>query len=178
MKKMKSNSKDRSGSDARAQADDSGREAPGDWRGEMLARIRKLIHEADPEVVEEVKWRKASNPAGVPVWSHEGIICTGETYKDKVKLTFLKGAALADPAGLFNSSLEGNARRAIDLFAGDAVDAKAFTAVVRAAVKLNVAARGQVRAAEASAGVGTRLALLTGKMPVAPCALRTRVSEW
>jgi hypothetical protein len=127
---------------AQSRLNDAKMAEPSDWRGEMLARIRKLIHEADPEVVEEVKWRKASNPAGVPVWSHEGIICTGETYKDKVKLTFLKGASLADPAGLFNSSLEGNARRAIDLFEGDEVDAKSFKALVRAAVKLNMSARG------------------------------------
>src|SRR5690348_2046566 len=99
MKKMKRNSKGHAGSHVRPREDDSGRGRPGDWRGKMLDRLRKLIYEADPDVVEEVKWRKASNPAGVPVWSHEGIICTGETYKDKVKLTFLKGAALADPAG-------------------------------------------------------------------------------
>jgi hypothetical protein len=108
-----------------------------DWRGELLSRIRRLIHEADPDVVEEVKWRKPSSPAGVPVWSHDGILCTGETYKDKVKLTFAKGALLADPAGLFNSSLEGNTRRAIDLFEGDEFDEKAFKALVRAAARLN-----------------------------------------
>src|ERR1700746_1016434 len=91
-----------------------GKGEPTDWRSEMLARIRTLIHEADPDVVEEMKWKKPSNPAGVPVWSHAGIICTGETYKNAVKLTFAKGAALADPSRLFNSSLEGNTRRAID----------------------------------------------------------------
>ena len=96
--------------------------------------------EADPEVVEEVKWRKPSNPAGVPVWSHAGIICTGETYKDKVKLTFAKGASLADPRGLFNSSLEGNTRRAIDFHEGDKIDEKALQALIRAAVLLNTAA--------------------------------------
>ena len=112
-----------------------------DWRGEMLARIRKLIHEADPEVVEEVKWRKPSNSMrGVPVWSHAGIICTGETYKNVVKMTFAKGAALADPAGLFNSSLEGNTRRAIDFHEGDKIDEKALKALIRAAVLLNTAA--------------------------------------
>ena len=103
----------------------------GDWRGEMLASVRKLIHEADPAVVEEWKWR------GVPVWSHAGVICTGETYKSVVKLTFLKGARVADPKGLFNASLDGNARRAIDLHAGDALDAAAFKALIRAAVALN-----------------------------------------
>ena len=93
--------------------------ALGDWRGETLARVRSLIREADPDVVEEVKWRKPSNPLGVPVWSHDGIICTGETYKDKVKLTFARGAALADPSGLFNSSLDAGTRRAIDIHEGD-----------------------------------------------------------
>jgi hypothetical protein len=111
--------------------------ALGDWRGEALARLRKLIKEADPDVVEEVKWRKPSNPLGVPVWEHAGIICTGETYNDKVKLTFAKGAALEDPSGLFNASLDGNVRRAIDIHAGDAIDGKAFKALVRAAVALN-----------------------------------------
>src|ERR1700727_1777409 len=102
-----------------------------DWRGDMLSRLRALVKEADPEVVEEWKWR------GVPTWYHDGIICTGETYADKVKLTFAKGASLKDPAGLFNSSLGGNTRRAIDIFEGDKLDEKAFTALVRAAVKLN-----------------------------------------
>jgi hypothetical protein len=105
----------------------------GDWRGEMLARVRKLIKQADPDVVEEWKWR------GVPTWYHDGIICTGETYKDKVKMTFAKGAALDDPQGLFNSSLEGSTRRAIDLFEGDKVDATALKTLVRAAVALNTA---------------------------------------
>ena len=112
-----------------------------DWRGKTLARIRTLIKQADPEVVEEVKWRKPSNPAGVPVWSHAGIICTGETYKAVVKLTFAKGASLEDPSGLFNSSLEGNTRRAIDLHEGDKIDEMAFKALVRAAVALNTSAR-------------------------------------
>jgi hypothetical protein len=103
----------------------------GDWRGKMLAHVRALIHEADPQVVEEWKWR------GVPVWSHDGIICTGETYKAVVKLTFAKGAALPDPSGLFNSSLEGNTRRAIDIPEGATVDAEAFKALIRAAVALN-----------------------------------------
>jgi hypothetical protein len=108
----------------------------GDWRGETLGRMRKLITEADPEVVEEWKWRKATNP-GTPVWSHDGGICTGETYKSAVKLTFFKGASLKDPAKLFNSSLEGNTRRAIDIHEGEAVDAGAFKALIRAAVALN-----------------------------------------
>jgi hypothetical protein len=108
-----------------------------DWRGETLAWIRKLIQEADFEVIEEVKWRKPSNPSGVPVWSHAGILCTGETYSDKVKLTFAKGASLPDPSGLFNSSLDGNARRAIDIRDGDQIDGKAFKALIRAAVALN-----------------------------------------
>lgn len=103
----------------------------GDWRGEMLARLRGLIKQADPDVVEEWKWR------GVPVWEHDGIICTGETYKEVVKLTFAKGAALEDPAGLFNSSLEGNVRRAIDIREGDRINEKALKALIRAAVELN-----------------------------------------
>src|SRR5687768_11571344 len=106
----------------------------GDWRGETLARVRALIKEADPEVIEEVKWRKPSNGmTGVPVWSNAGILCTGETYKNAVKLTFPKGASLEDPTGLFNASLEGNARRAIDLHQGDTIDEKAFKALIRAA---------------------------------------------
>jgi len=108
----------------------------GDWRGETLSRMRKLIKEADPDVVEEVKWVKATNP-GTPTWSHDGIICTGETYKSVVKLTFAKGASLKDPAKLFNSSLEGNTRRAIDIHEGEKVDAGAFKALIRAAVALN-----------------------------------------
>jgi len=108
-----------------------------DWRGEMLSRLRALIEEADPEIVEEVKWRKPSNPSGVPVWTHYGMICTGETYKDRVKLTFAKGASLEDPSGLFNSSLEGNTRRAIDFREGDEIDEQAFKALVRSAAALN-----------------------------------------
>jgi len=125
----------------------------GDWRGETLARLRALIRAADPEMVEEVKWRKPSNMLGVPVWEHAGIVCTGETYKDYVKLTFAKGAALADPAGLFNASLEGNVRRAIDIHEGDKIDEKAFKALIRAAVARNTSAaaarpvRSQKRAA-------------------------------
>jgi hypothetical protein len=108
----------------------------GDWRGEMLSRLRALVKEADPEVVEEWKWAKATNP-GTPVWSHDGIICTGETYKSVVKMTFAKGASLKDPSGLFNSSLEGNVRRAIDFHEGDKIDEKALKALVRSAVALN-----------------------------------------
>jgi hypothetical protein len=108
----------------------------GDWRGAILSRMRKLIKEADPEVVEELKWRKPSHP-GVPVWSHQGLICTGESYKSIVKLTFAKGASLKDPAKLFNSSLDGKARRAIDIHEGEEVDAGAFKALIRAAVALN-----------------------------------------
>jgi hypothetical protein len=107
------------------------------WHGQMLAGLRGLIKQADPDVIEEVKWRKASNPLGVPTWSHDGIICTGETYRDKVKLTFARGAALPDPSGLFNSSLDGNTRRAIDILEGDEIDEAAFTSLIRAAVKLN-----------------------------------------
>jgi hypothetical protein len=108
----------------------------GDWRGQMLAQIRTLIKQADPEVVEEWKWVKPTNP-GTPVWSHDGLICTGETYKNVVKMTFAKGAALEDPSGLFNSSLEGNTRRAIDFHEGEKIDEEALKALVRAAVTLN-----------------------------------------
>lgn len=113
----------------------------GEWRSKLLDRLRGIIKQADPEVIEEVKWRKPSNPAGVPVWSHHGIICTGETYKDKVKLTFAKGASLDDPMGLFNSSLEGNARRAIDIFEGDKINEKALKALIHDAVLLNTQSR-------------------------------------
>ncbi|WP_433607478.1 DUF1801 domain-containing protein [Prescottella agglutinans] len=109
----------------------------GDWRGEMLSRIRDLVKQAEPDVTEEWKWR------GVPVWYHAGMICTGETYKKAVKVTFAKGASLEDPSGLFNSSLEGNTRRAIDFHEGDAIDAEAFTALVRAAVALNTSSAGK-----------------------------------
>jgi hypothetical protein len=109
----------------------------GDWRGEMLARVRSIIKQAEPEVIEEWKWR------GVPVWEHAGIICTGETYKSVVKMTFAKGASLEDPSGLFNSSLEGNTRRAIDIHEGDKIDEKALKALIRAAAALNVSARAK-----------------------------------
>jgi hypothetical protein len=120
--------------------------ALGDWRGETLARVRKLIKEADPDVVEEVKWRKPSNAMlGVPVWEHDGIICTGETYKTAVKLTFARGAALKDPSRLFNASLDGNVRRAIDIHEGDRIDANALKALIRAAAALNTSARAAAR---------------------------------
>jgi hypothetical protein len=108
-----------------------------DWRGKMLAKVREIVHEADPEIVEEWKWVKATNP-GTPVWSHGGIVCTGETYKTAVKMTFAKGAALKDPAGLFNSSLDGNVRRAIDIHEGDKIDETALKDLIRAAVALNL----------------------------------------
>jgi hypothetical protein len=113
--------------------------ALGDWRGATLARMRRLIREADPAVEEDLKWRKPSNPAGVPTWSHAGILCTGETYKDKIKLTFARGAALEDPKGLFNSSLTGGTRRAIDIREGEEVDVEAFKALVLEAVAANLA---------------------------------------
>ena len=113
-------------------------EALGDWRGATLRRIRMLIKQADPDVIEEVKWRKPSNPSGVPVWSHGGIICTGETYRDKVKLTFANGASLDDPAHLFNSSMEGSTRRAIDLREPDTIHEAAFKALIREAVAVNL----------------------------------------
>jgi hypothetical protein len=117
----------------------------GGWRGETLSRIRVLIKEADPDIVEECKWFKPSNPTGVPVWSHAGIICTGESYKSKVKLTFAKGALLPDPAKLFNSSLEGKQRRAIDINEGEEIDAGAFKALVHAAVALNTSGKTKAR---------------------------------
>ena len=117
----------------------------GDWRGELLARLRNIIRDADPEMVEEVKWRKPTNPLGVPTWEHDGIICTGETYRDKVKLTFARGAALEDPSGLFNSSLEGSVRRAIDIHAGDSFDEKALKALIRTAVALNKSGKPAAR---------------------------------
>ena len=118
----------------------------GDWRGDTLAKLRALIHAADAQVEETVKWQKPSNPAGVPVWEHAGILCTGETYKDKVKLTFAKGAALADPKKLFNSSLDGNTRRAIDIHEGAAIDEATLAALIRAAVALNTAGKKRKKA--------------------------------
>jgi hypothetical protein len=135
MKKRGSGSKEAKGGDSPSQLIDARIKELSDWRGETLARVRILIKQADPEVVEEWKWR------GVPVWSHAGIICTGETYKNVVKMTFAKGASLEDPAGLFNSSLEGNTRRAIDFHEGDKIDEKALKALLRAAVALNTSVR-------------------------------------
>jgi hypothetical protein len=136
-KKSKSGSKQRKGGDSPAQLIDARIKELSDWRGEALARVRILIKQAEPEVIEEWKWR------GVPVWSHAGIICTGETYKNVVKLTFAKGASLDDPSGLFNSSLEGNTRRAIDIHEGDKIDEKALQALVRAAVARNTSSAAQ-----------------------------------
>ena len=138
MNKSKSVSTDEKAEASPSHLIDSRIAALADWRGEALARVRALIKQADAQVVEEVKWRKPSNGMlGVPVWEHAGIICTGETYKTYVKLTFAKGAALKDPAGLFNSSLDGNVRRAIDIHEGDKIDEKAFKALIRAAVAVN-----------------------------------------
>ena len=137
MKKRKSDSKEGKGGDSPSQLIDARIEELSDWRGETLARVRILIKQADPEVVEEWKWR------GVPVWSHAGIICTGETYKNVVKMTFAKGASLEDPSGLFNSSLEGNVRRAIDIHEDDKIDERALKALVRAAAALNASVRAK-----------------------------------
>ncbi|MGB7857211.1 MAG: DUF1801 domain-containing protein [Pseudolabrys sp.] len=143
-KKTKSGAKEAKGADSPSRLIDARIKKLGDWRGETLARVRSLIKDADPDVVEEVKWRKPSNSMlGVPVWEHDGIICTGETYKEVVKMTFARGAALEDPAGLFNSSLEGNTRRAIDIREGDKIDDRALKALIRAAVALNTSARSR-----------------------------------
>jgi hypothetical protein len=142
MKKRKSGSKEGRGGDSPSQLIDARVKELSDWRSETLARIRNLIKQADPEVVEEWKWVKPTNP-GTPVWSHAGMICTGETYKDVVKMTFAKGASLEDPSGLFNSSLEGNTRRAIDFHEGDTIDEKALKALIRAAVALNTSSATQ-----------------------------------
>ena len=145
MKKTQRDSKEREGASP-SQLIDARIEELSDWRGEMLARIRTLIRQADPEVVEEWKWR------GVPVWSHAGIICTGETYRNVVKMTFAKGASLEDPSGLFNASLEGNTRRAIDLHDGDKIDEEALKALIRAAVALNTSTRATARPARSRKG--------------------------
>ena len=139
MKKTTSGSKEGKAGDSPSRLIDARIKELGDWRGEMLARVRMLIKQADREVVEEWKWR------GVPVWEHDGIICTGETYKAVVKMTFAKGASLEDPSGLFNSSLEGNTRRAIDFHEGDKIDEKALKELIRAAVALNTSARAAAR---------------------------------
>ena len=142
MKKSKSGSKEGKGGDSPSQLIDARIKELSDWRGETLARVRSLIKQADPEVVEEWRWVKPTNP-GTPVWSHAGMICTGETYKNIVKMTFAKGASLEDPSGLFNSSLEGNTRRAIDFHEGDKIDEKALKALIRAAVALNTSSAAQ-----------------------------------
>ncbi len=121
----------------------------GDWRGKMIAKVREIVHAADPEIVEEWKWVKPTNP-GTPVWSHGGIVCTGETYKNVVKMTFAKGAALKDPSGLFNSSLDGNVRRAIDIHQGDKVDEAALRDLIRAAVALNLQGKSKPKPRRAS----------------------------
>ncbi|MCK1639263.1 DUF1801 domain-containing protein [Bradyrhizobium sp. 157] len=139
----KSGASERKGGSSPSQHIDARIKELGDWRGEMLARIRSIIKQADPEVIEEWKWR------GVPVWEHDGIICTGETYKAVVKMTFAKGASLEDPSGLFNSSLEGNTRRAIDFHEGDKIDEKALKALIREAVALNSSKRAAARSAGA-----------------------------
>ena len=136
-----------------------------DWRGEALARVRALIREADPEVVEAVKWRKPSNPAGVPVWEHQGLLCTGETYRDKVKLTFARGAALEDPAGLFNAGLGGGTRRAIDIGEGDPIDGEALKALVRAAIALNLSRGAPARPRRSRGGRRDRPAGARGAAP-------------
>lgn len=144
MKKYKSASKQGNEGGSPSRQIDARIKELSDWRGEVLARVRMLIKQADPEVVEEWKWAKPTNP-GVPVWSHNSIICTGESYKDKVKLTFAKGASLKDPSGLFNSSLEGNTRRAIDIHEDDKINETAFKALIRAAVALNTSAETTAR---------------------------------
>ena len=146
MKKTTSGSKGEKAGDSPYRLIDARIKELGDWRGETLARVRALIKQADPDVVEEVKWKKPSNSMrGVPVWEHAGIICTGETYKAVVKMTFAKGAALEDPSGLFNSSLEGTTRRAIDFHEGDKIDEKALKALIRAAVALNTSVQKPAR---------------------------------
>ena len=120
-----------------------------DWRGTTLAKVREIIHKSDPEIVEEWKWAKATNP-GTPVWSHDGIVCTGETYKNVVKMTFAKGAVLKDPAGLFNSSLDGNVRRAIDIHEGEKINEAALKDLIRAAVTLNVQSKSKPKARQSS----------------------------
>jgi hypothetical protein len=144
MKKAKSVTNEAKSGDSPSRLIDAKIKALGDWRGATLARIRAIIKQADPEVVEDVKWRKPSNPAGVPVWEHAGIICTGETYKAAVKMTFPYGSALADPSGLFNASLEG-VRRAIDFHEGDKINETALKALIRAAVALNTSKQAVAR---------------------------------
>ena len=153
MTKNTSSAKEQKGGDSPSRLIDARIKELGDWRGKTLARVRVLIKQADPDVVEELKWRKPSNSmSGVPVWSHAGMICTGETYKNVVKMTFAKGASLEDPSGLFNSSLEGNTRRAIDVHEGDKIDEKALKALIRAAVALNTSVRAAARPVRSQKG--------------------------
>jgi hypothetical protein len=169
-KLTKSNAKRTQSSESASPRIDQQIRSLGDWRAQTLANVRRMIHEADPEIVEECKWVKPSNPSGVPVWSHAGIVCTGETYKQVVKLTFARGASLDDPAGLFNSSLEGNTRRAIDIRENETLDAKAFKALIRAAVAENLrssAAKSKPAlksAAKAESGAKTRTAKSPGRV--------------
>ena len=147
MEETKSGSKEETTGGSPSNLIDARIEELKDWRGETLARVRSLIKQADLEVIEEMKWAKPSNSmSGVPVWSHAGILCTGETYKDKVKFTFAKGASLEDPSSLFNSSLEGNTRRAIDIHEGDKIDDEALKALIRAAVALNASNPAKLKA--------------------------------
>jgi hypothetical protein len=139
--------------------------ATSDWRAETLAEVRRIVQAADPEIVEERKWVKPTNPAGVPTWSHAGIVCTGETYKEVVKLTFARGAALKDPRGLFNSSLEGNTRRAIDIREGEAIDPKALTALIQAAVAENLRASGATLKAAPKASAKAKSNAMKDKTP-------------
>jgi hypothetical protein len=151
MKKTKPDSKRGKVGDSPSHLIDAHIAALGDWRGETLARVRSVIKEVDPEIVEAVKWRKPSNAMlGVPVWEHAGIVCTGETYKSVVKLTFAQGASLEDPSGLFNASLEGGTRRAIDISEGDKIDTKAFKALIREAVALNLSAHAKTQPSRSS----------------------------
>ena len=156
MKNTKNSSNEGKGPDSPSRLIDARIKELGDWRGQTLARVRMLIKQADPDVVEEVKWRKPSNSMrGVPVWSHGGIICTGETYKNVVKLTFAKGASLEDPSGLFNASLEGNTRRAIDIREDDTIDEEALMTLIRAAVALNTSKKAAAGPGRSKAGSPT-----------------------
>lgn len=176
VKRTKSGAKDASAGGSASRLIDARIKDLAGWRGETLAQVRAVIRAADPDVVEEVKWRKPSNPSGVPVWEHAGIICTGETYKAVVKLTFAKGASLADPAGLFNSSLDGNVRRAIDIHEGDRIDEKALAALIRAAVALNVALAERSKASPNASLIERSEASPAASGPAAARSARSRKS--
>src|SRR5438034_375123 len=179
MKKTKTGSKEGKGGDCPSQLIDARIKELSDWRGETLARVRTLIKQADPEVVEELKWVKPTNPGGVPVWSHAGMICTGETYKNVVKMTFAKGASLEDPSGLFNSSLEGNTRRAIDFHEGDKIDEKALKALIRAAAALNTSSAGKRPGTSACAAGARRAGRRATCASARPAGSRSRSrSRW